>query len=543
MHRINRANNSIFIISIIIMVMFSFSISVLAEESGKYGGTLNYPLPYQQSITTLEPGQSGDVTQAIITKAIFSNLVRYNESSGKIEPDLAKSWEISENGLVYTFYLREGVTFHNGEAFTAEDVQFTFERILDPKQASIAVPTVQGIAGAKEYAEGKTEHLSGLKIIDDYTLKITLSELDVGFLNSMADELAAIMPKDYTEKVGNDFGMNPVGTGPFQFVEMNQDENVIVEAFEDYYNGRPYLDQIKFLVMPEASTRTASFRSGQLDVDLVSPAQYKVFKNDPQYEDQLIEVAEVWIRNVMFNMDKEKFKDKRVRQAFNYAIDKQLIVDRLLNGKAFAATGWLPPSSIAYNPELEAYEFNPEKARSLMEEAGYTPENPLKIHIIGTTNPSWGIPIIEAARPYLEDVGFKITSEVVDGATWATRARQGDFEAFIFSLGGHSSPVKQLATTFWSEIPRNAGNYGNYHNKEFDKYIEKAMNTVDLEQRIEYVQMAEKVLVEDPGVWFFNYNKAVMIHKPWVHGITGNALEMTYQPFHKIWIDDSSPRK
>ncbi len=543
MHRINRVNNPIFIISIIIMVMFSFSISVMAEESERYGGTLNYPLPYQQSITTLEPGQSSDVTQAIITKSIFSNLVRYNESSGEIEPDLAESWEISENGLVYTFHLREGVTFHNGEAFTAEDVQFTFERILDPEQASTAVATVKSIAGSEAYADGESDHLSGLKIIDDHTLKITLSELDVGFLNSMADELAAIMPKDYTEKVGNDFGMNPVGTGPFQFAEMNQDENVIIEAFEDYYNGRPYLDQIEFLVMTEASTRTASFRSGQLDIDLVSPAQYKVFKNDPQYKDQLIEVSEVWIRNVMFNMDNEKFQDKRVRQAFNYAIDRQLIVDKLLNGKAFAATGWLPPSNIAYNSQLEGYAFNPEKARSLMEAAGYTPENPLEIHIIGTTNPAWGIPIIEAAMPYLEDVGFEITSEVVDGATWSTRARQGDFEAFIFSLGGHASPVKQLATTFWSEIPRSAGNYGNYNNEEFDKYIKKAMNTVDLEQRIEYIQMAEKILVEDPGAWFFNYNKAVMIHKPWVHGITGNALEMTYQPFHKIWIDDSSPRK
>ncbi|SFL05985.1 ABC transporter substrate-binding protein [Halanaerobium salsuginis] len=533
----------VFFMSLGFLLITACSFSVLAAEEAEYGGTLNYPLPYPQSISTLEPGQSNDVTQSIVTKAIFSTLVRVDEASGKIVPDLAESYQVSQDGLNYIFNLRHGVTFHNGEAFTAEDVRFTFERILDPKQASVATPIAQNIAGAADYIAGKTDHLTGIKIIDDYTIKITLASLDVGFLDLIANEKAAILPEDYVTKVGNDFGMEPVGTGPFKFVELSQDEKVVVAAFKDYYAGRPYLDKIQFIVMPEAATRTASFRSDELDVDLVSAAQYKTYKNNPQYKDLLVEVPEVWVRTVIFNLDLEKFQDKRVRQAFNYAIDKKLIVEKLLNGKATAATGWLPPSNIAYNPELKGYEFNPEKAKELMQAAGYTPENPLEINIIGTNNPAWGIPVIEAAMPYLKNVGFKVTTEVVDGATWSTRARQGDFDAFIFSLGGETSPIKEMSLFFWSEIPRTATNYGNYKNEEFDRLIEKALNTVDLEQRIKYVQAAEKVLVDDAAAWFFNYNKAVMIRKPWVNGIVGNAREMTYQPFAKIWLNSSSPRK
>jgi len=337
--------------------------------------------------------------------------------------------------------------------------------------------------------------------------------------------------------------MKPVGSGPFKFVELKQGEKVIVEAFEDYKDGRPYLDKIVFSLMAEPTTRNAAFRSDQLDVDVVSSAQYPQYKKDPEYKEQLIEVAEVWIRCLIFNMDLEKFQDKRVRQAFNHAIDRKLIVEKLLNDRAYSATGWLPPSSAGYNPELEGYPFNPEKAKELMEAAGYTSENPLEIDIIGTNNPAWGIPVIEAAMPYLEDVGFKVSTELVDGATWSTRARSGDFEAFIFSLGGEISPINEMSLFFWSETPRSATNFGNYSNPEFDKYIELAMDTVDFEQRMEYVHTAEKVLVEDAPAWFFNYNKAVLVRKPWVHGLVGNMREMNYQPFAELWIDENSPRK
>ncbi len=530
------------VVAIMGILVLIFSVNLMAEDS-KMGGTLNYPLPYPQSISTLEPGQSNDVTQSIVSKTIFSNLFRFNESTGKIEPDLVETYQVSEDGLTYTFKLRENITFHNGEKMTVDDVLFTFKRILDPDQASVATPIVQNIVGADKYANGESSDLNGVKIIDDYTIEIKLKSLDVGFLDLLANEKAAILPKDYINKVGNEFGMKPVGTGPFKFVKLNQDEKVVVEAFENYYKGRPYLDKIEFIVMSEAATRTAAYRSDQLDVDLVSSAQYKTYSSNPNYKDLLIEVPEVWVRTLIFNMDLEKFQNLNIRKAFNYAIDKELIVEKLLNGKATAATGWLPPSNIAYNPELKGYDFNPEKAKSLMQEAGYSKDNPLEINIIGTNNPSWGIPVIEAAMPYLKDAGFKVTTEVVDGATWATRARQGDFEAFIFSLGGETSPIKQMSLFFWSEIPRTATNFGNYKNEEFDMLIEKALNSIDLDKRIEYVQEAEKVLVDDAAAWFFNYNKAVMIKKPWVNGIVGNAREMTYQPFSEIWLSESSPRK
>ncbi|MFW5986222.1 MAG: ABC transporter substrate-binding protein [Halanaerobiales bacterium] len=530
------------VIAVVFMLLVTgFTMNLQAQDEDKYGGKLNFPLPYPQSISTLEPAQSNDVNQRIVTKTIFDTIVKFDDETSEIKPDIAESWDVSEDGKEYTFYLREDITFHNGDKLTAEDVKFSLERMLDPEQAStVANP---GLLGVEEYQEGEADHISGLEIIDDYTVKMTLKELDVGFLQNLANEKMGILPKDHVEQAGSDFSMNPVGSGPFKFVEIMQGEKVVVEAFEDYYGGRPYLDKIEFMLMPEAPTRVASYRSDQLDVDIVSPAQYAEYKDDPEYEDLLVEVPEVWVRCLIFNLDLEKFQDKRVRQAFNHAIDRKLIVEKLLNDKAYPATGWLPPSSVGYDPDLEGYDYDPEKAAELMEAAGYSQENPLEIDIIGTDNPAWGIPVIEAAMPYLEDVGFDVSTEVVDGATWSTRAREGDFEAFIFSLGGEVSPVNQMSSFFWSEVPRSSTNFGNYDSSEFDKYIEKAMETVDLDERMEYVNQAEKVLVEEAPAWFFNYNKAVALKQPWVHGVVGNAREMAYQDFARLWVDEDSPRK
>ena len=517
------------------------ALGMATEE--RYGGTLIVPLPYGGTVGTLEPAQTSRIQDLISIGNIFDRLVHINPETLEVEPAIAKDWEISEDGLTYTFYLNEDVKFHNGRQLIADDVKYTIERIMDPREAAHASSLFENVKGVEEFRSGEEDGIYGVDVIDNHTVEITLDTLNVDFLYGVANRGAGILPEEEVERYGDEFGSNPVGAGPFKFVEWVRGSQIVVEAFDDYYKGRPYLDEVIFRVMPEASARVASFQAEELDYDIVFPAHYERYKQDPEYKELLVEVPELWTRNIHFNLDIEELKDKRVRQAFNYAIDKELIVDRMLSGAAYPAVGWLPTTSLAFNPELEGYEYNPQKAKELMEAAGFTPEDPLELEIIGTDHPAWGVQIVEAIMPNLKEVGFEITPVLVDGATWSQRVTTGNFEAGIHSWGGSVSPLEYLSNYFWSRVTREGGNYVNYNNPEFDEYLEKAMSTIDVDERVELIQEAEKIFVEDPPVWFYNYNKAVGIRQPWVHGIIPAPEEMVYQPLHKVWIDDTSPRK
>ncbi|MEF8799313.1 MAG: ABC transporter substrate-binding protein, partial [Candidatus Bipolaricaulota bacterium] len=405
---------------LIFLLVFGLALTGLVAfgaETPREGGTVVIPAPYGGSITSLDPALSNRNQSTLVFRNIFENLVEIQPNTLEVVPGIAKDWDVSDDGLTYTFYMREGVKFHNGSEVTASDVKYTYERLMDPEVASVGVDLFNFVEGAQEFKDGEADHISGIKILDDYTIEITLTKLSPNFLYSVAggsNYNAAIVPKDVVEEVGDNFTNKPIGSGPFKFEKWNRGSSVELSAFEDYYGEGPYLDKLIVRVMEEAPAREAAFRSNELDFNIVYPAQYKRYKNDPQYADFLVEVAELWTRNVTFNMELEKLQDKRVRQAFNYAIDEKLINDRLLNGKAYAARGWLPNSSPAFNSDLEPYGYDHEKARELMEEAGYTQKNPLKLKINGVDHPAWGIPMVEAIKPYLDRVGFKIEPVLLD---------------------------------------------------------------------------------------------------------------------------------
>jgi peptide/nickel transport system substrate-binding protein len=248
----------------------------------------------------------------------------------------------------------------------------------------------------------------------------------------------------------------------------------------------------------------------------------------------------MFTRLVGFNPEFKPLSDKRVRQAINYAIPADLIIEKVLKGKAYPARGYLPTTSPAFNPKIKKYDYNPEKAKQLMKEAGY--ENGFVVEqAIGTSNKSWGTGIYEAAMPYLKKIGIEIKIQQMEGAAMAERIRQMDYQMFIWSLDSGPNPL--VVMTRWkSDNPPEAGNYVKYNNPEYDKYMDMAAATRDQAERIKYIQKAEEIFVEDAPVWFFNYNKAVMAHQPWVHGLAPVAPEMMFQDMTNVWIDETSPR-
>ena len=509
-------------------------------EEPRYGGTLVIPQPYSEFIS-MDPirigaGRAEDIQ--VIIQAL-EGLVKLDLVALKPVPALAERWEISDDLLTYTFYLRRGVKFHHGREVTVHDVKYSFERLMDPEEAAVPIKILENVKGVDEFRAGIADHISGIKVLDDYTVQITLEEVDVDFLYKLAEPGASIVPKEEVERLGADFGRTPVGTGPFRFVSWVGDV-ITLEAFEDYWGGRPYLDRLIWKLMLEPGAREAGFRAEELDLTILTGPQYVTFREDPLYRDYVVTVPELWTRNIFFNLEWGPFRDRRVRQAFNYAIDRATIVEKYLLGTAYPATGWSQLASPAFNPELKGYEFNPERARQLLEEAGYG--DGFTVEIMGhPTHPAWGIPAVEAIMPYLEAVGIHVIPVPLESAARLHRRNTGDFQAGITSSGGKASPLLHLGM-FHSTVKRADGNFPAYNNPRFDHYIDLARKEPDFEKRMELLRKAEEILVEDAPVWFFNYNKAVMVHQPWVHGLQPVALDLVYQHFDRVWIDERSPR-
>lgn len=508
-----------------------------AERSG---GTFNFLAPYGGSLSSLDPHTSARTQDAIVNMALHRPLYVWDTEQSKPVLELADSVDVSEDGLVYTYHLKNNAKFHNGRTMTADDIIWSYERAMSPEKAYPPARFVRIIKGAKAREAGEAEHIEGLRKIDDFTLEMTLEEMvDPGY--SLFEPVTSILPREEVEAKGDEFAAAPVGLGPFKFAKWVRGSELVVEKFPDFYKeGKPYLDKVVYKIMGEAAARDLAFRAKELDATILSADQYQVYSNDPELSKYIVEVAEMYTRHLGFHPDFEPLKDKRVRQAFNYAINTALIIEKLVKGKAFAAVGWQPSTSPAFDPNAKGYEYNPEKAKELLKEAGY--EEGFELEVLTTDSMSYGIAILEAIMPFLQKVGITLKPKLTDNAVFQELVyEKGEFDAYIMSFNSGPDPIV-TAKRWHSETPRGTGNYISYNNPEYDKLVDAAVQERDYAKQMDYLRQADALFREDAPIWFFNYNKAVMAYQPWVHGIQANAVELMYQDPESIWIDESSPR-
>jgi len=525
---------------LILTLVLLFGLSASAAVAVRSGGTLNTMAPYGGDVFSLDLHNSTRYQDWLVGINIHRSLYKWDTEKNVPVPDLAESVTVSEDGLVYTYKLRPNIKFHNGRQLVTDDVIWSYMRIATMKPDSPQLRYIKSIKGVDAANEGKAETISGLKKIDDLTFKMALDDpVDIKYYLWLPG--MAIVPKEEVERLGDAFTTNPVGCGPFKFVKWVKGSEVVMEKFADFYlEGKPYLDKIVYKIMGEAAPRDLAFKAKELDVTLVGAVNYPEYKADPEISKNMIEVAEMFTRLVGFNPDFKPFSDKRVRQAINHAIPAELIIEKVLKGKAFPARGYLPPTSPAWNPKIKKYEFDLEKAKQLMKEAGY--ENGFEVEqAIGTANFSWGTGIYEAAMTYLKKIGITLKIQQMEGAAMSERIRQADYQMFIWSLDSGPDPL-EVMVRWKSDITPAAGNYVKYNNPEFDKLLDMAAATRDEEKKIGYIQQAEEIFVEDAPIWFFNYNKAIIAHQPWVNGLTAVAPEMMFQDMTSVWVDETSPR-
>lgn len=484
----------------------------------------------------LDPAAKSEVAAQMVTMNVFSRLVRYNPVAAKVEPDLAERWEVGD-GTHYTFTLRSGATFHDGRPVTASDVKYSFERVVDPKTASPAANAFVDVVGAVDFREGRAPGIAGVTTEGDSVVRIALTRLRPTFLMTLTSVPSSVVPKAQVARLGADFGMRPVGSGPFRLESWTRDDRIVLRAYPRYFGGRPYLDRVTYRIMKEEATRDAEFQTGKLDMMTVGEATYRRYRDDPRYRGDTIEVPELFTRAIFFNLKEEPFDDVRVRRALNHAVDKKLVVEKILEGKAYPATGPLPASSPGFDKALAGYGHDPARARALLAEAGLS--GGFEMEVLATAA---GARILEGLSAMLADVGARLKIVQLESTTLLERTRSGSFKAAYFSTGGDADPVDFLEARLHSRNIGKAGNVTSYRNPEVDRLLDEAQATTDQARRIELARRAQALVVDDAPWFFFNYNKAVVVHQPWVEGLRPVPTDIDFQDMSKVWLSEDRPR-
>ena len=448
----------------------------------------------------LDPHAVTAVNDFRILMNVYDGLVRYASGTLEVEPSLATSWEISEDGTVYTFSLREGVSFHDGLPFNAEAVVFNFDRMLDedhPYHDTGPFPLSFFFSAIED-----------VEALDEITVQFTLNAPYAPFLSNLAYPTGLIVSPSAVMEHGAEFGRNPSGTGAFVFEEWRANEAVVVTGNPDYWGGAPALEAVVFRPITDANTRVAEMLAGGIDMMVeVPPVALSEFAGDGF---AIVEQAGPHVWFLILNALEGPFADVRVRQAANYAINKEAIVNDVLEGTAAVAAGPTPPAfAWAYNDALEPYPYDPDRARALLAEAGV--ENPAITFYVTEGGSGMLDPVAmgTAIQADLEAVGFDVTIETYEWNTFLGRVNPGlEGQADMAEMAWMTNdpdtlPYLALRTGAWPD--QGGFNSGYYSNPEVDALLEEARTSTDQDRRAElYRQM--QVIVQEDAPWVFVAN-------------------------------------
>lgn len=474
---------------------------------------------YKDDVSTLDPAIGYDWQNWSMIKSLFDGLMDYKPGTTELVEDLAESYTISDDGLTYSFTLREGVTFHNGRTMTADDVKYSLDRVTNPKTQSPGAGFFGSIAGFDEISSGAADSLSGVNVIDDRNVEITLSRPDATFLHVMAINFSSIVPKEAVEAAGDDFGKQPVGTGAFSLANWTLGQKLVFERNENYWKeGLPNLDMITFEVGQEPIVALLRLQQGEVDIpgDGIPPAKFVEVKNDPNYADFIIEGGQLQTGYITMNVNIPPFDQKEVRQAVNMAINKERIV-KVINNRAVVANQPLPPSMPGYAPDYEGYAFDQEAARKTLADAGFPDGFATEIYVYNTDpNPR----IAQAIQQDLKAVGIDAQIKSLAQANVIAAGGEPDQAPMIWSGGMAWIADFPDPSNFYGPILGCAGavqggwNWSWYCNEELDAKAVAADSMTDPAMAAEREQAWREIylsIMEDaPWVPVFNEQRFTM---------------------------------
>lgn len=521
-------------ILVVLMALLVTAAGPVTAASGKdagepvYGGTFSFPVSDDPPLWPVK----GGLYNILPNKLLYDTLIKYDPVDLHPVGALAESWEVSEDGLVWTFHLRDGVKWHDGHPFTAEDVKFTFDVWTNPK-----VPF---------YLSGNVNTVEKVEAVDKLTVKVYMKQPLASFPVLLGYNMN-IIPKhllsDYApEELANptEFLRHPIGTGAFKFDRKQPGSYVRLVANEDYWGGRPYLDAIVVKVVPDIDTQLAQLQAGDLDFAVVEPYQLEAIKGVPGLKvDEAPQVNHFYIDMNHLN---PIFQDKRVRQALTYAIDRQAIIDNLMMGTAQLATGPISPlMKWAYEPNVKQYPYDPEKAKQLLDEAGWK-VGPDGIRRKGDMKLSFSIEvdphpvrqqIALVAKQSWEAIGAEVELEIYEYSVILQHAR-GNPPTFDTNPNWLITPPDPDISTYY--MTGAGGNTSEFSDPRVDELLTRGRATFDPEKRAAIYKELQKIIAEEAPVIYLYYPKEIRVMNEKVQGFAPVGYRDALTWSHKIWI-------
>ena len=416
----------------------------------------------------LDPWKSDAGDTAAIMMNVFEGLVSFNEDGDYI-PGIANKWDISDDGLTYTFTLRDDVYFHNGNKLTMEDVIYSYDNYTGKETG--------------KPLSSKFEIIESYEAVDDLTFKITLKEKSSAFLGFTNE---AILPKDYTEQESF-----PIGTGPFKFAEYIPGQKVVFEKNESYYNDakKAKIDGVEVFIMSDYSAIVSALKSGQLDLAMIMPDNIETLQNDFN----IMTSAQNMVQLLGLNNKVKPFDDERVRKAISYAVDKEEIIKGAFDGYGTEIySNFSPVLKNYYNDELsEVYTYDIEKAKELLKEAGYENGFDMKITVPG--NYVQHMDSAQIVAQQLKKIGINVEIETIEWATWLDRVyKKADYQSTIIAFGGKLN-VNDILIRYTTGFRKN---FINFSDENYDKCIYDAAKESDINKQQELYKEAQRILTE-----------------------------------------------
>ena len=509
------------------------------EQSGDRGTAASggiYRRPLEHDPATLDPARIRDIYSLSVSQQIFDGLVRFDQTL-TITPALAQFWKASRDGLTWTFMLRKGVKFHHGREVTADDVVYSFTRLLDPKVKSGAADLFLSIRGAQEFRDGKAKQVAGLIAVDRHTVQVTLTEALAPFVSVLAVGHAKIVPREMVEQLGENFGSQPIGTGPFKFVRWDRGREIVLEANPDYLDGAPRLSRIVYRIFPGGNWDTIfeEFQRGGLEDTPPPTLDYRRVIAEEKYI--YVRRPMISVRFYGLNTRIKPLDDRRVRQALIHAIDREALIQEVLLGRFTLARGILPPGTQGFNPKLQGYAYNPARARELLAQAGYPGGRGLPpIPIWSSVKHEGILREHEHIKRYLEAVGVRAEFQyLTDWPSFSKMLAEKKLPAFLYAwYADVPDPDNFLSKLFYSQSPRN---FFGYTDPVVDGLLLQARREGNLQRRVELYRKAEEIILEAAPLIPVLHHTYERLFQPYVRSIEVNGLGDPYIPLRKIWLD------
>ena len=488
--------------------------------------------------TTFVPILASDSPSSYIVSMVFNGLIKYNK---KVEfvGDLAESWDVTDEGLRIIFHLRKGVKWHDGHPFTARDVKFTYESLISPEVIS-------------PYS-GDFKMVKELKVVDDHTVEVIYKE---PFAPGLSSWSMPIMPEHILggqDLRATKFARDPIGTGPYKFKRWKTGERIDLVSNHEYFEHRPYVDRYIYRVIPDTSTMFLELQTLGIDSMNLTPLQYMRQTDTAFFKKRFkkFEYPSFGYTFMAYNLKDEKFKDKRVRQALNYAVDKKELIDGVLLGKGRVSTGQFVPESWAFNKDVKAYPFDPEKAKALLRDSGWQDRDgdgwldkdgvPFEFTIITNQGNDTRRMSAEIIQRRLKDIGIKVKIRVLEWAVFLKEfVHKKRFEALIMGWGLGREP--DCFDIFHSSKTRPGEfNFIDYENPALDRLLIEGRRTIDREKRKAVYHKIHEILYDDqPYMFLYVPQSLVAVHERF-EGIEPSPIGIGYN-FIDWWVPKNKQR-